>query len=444
MENLFKLETAKKDYLHSMHCTKVEADFQRYFIDLLLPTIIEERVKKLTLSDIPVLDSDSPISIECEINIHNKNNSDVLPYVLHSGNDAFDLYNMSNNRFEELKAMFLDFLRRNNISFREFISKDPLVLSMGIRTDVISLGQAIENEQNRFSGPKDPIKEEKRPIEFKDKRIDYLSTIYVDEVFANLYEKEFLDGIIVSLYKRALGKIDYRLMDSLEDGTATVTHDIFIGTTRRSDLNVPDEYLNPLIELIESFLETYHIGTVQRCAYENIITIRTTLNQLRDAYYMEKQRIEYYTSNAYSLPIDSKTLRTTSETKRRINIPDSFIGELIDYYSKKFNYDDDYLDQRIKIQVTNQIRFTDGETRLSINPKTGLITLLINGIEFEQIYGVLSWSGIISELESYFSRLGTIKLQPKGNHIGTLEITLKELTKKYNNIKQNVGYYGKN
>ena len=291
MENLFKLGEAKRDYLDQMRCSKVTADYCRYFIDLLLPTIIEDSVNKIRLVDIPKADVDEHrLPIRGRIMIRKSEDKDEQPHI-GKGEDYYSLY-ISNNRFKEFKNKCHLFFAKNDIPCHIYHTDDPQALMMGFETDALTLGKAIEREQDRYRAQKDPTVEIKKPLEFADQQIGFLSTVFVDKVCDELFENEFLDKMIVSTYKEGLSLIDYRLRDSLKNGATGVTRNLSIGTSKRSYLVVPEEYLDSLSYLVDDFMKRYNLGSAKRWAYETDISIDTKLSQLRDAYYMEKQRIE--------------------------------------------------------------------------------------------------------------------------------------------------------
>ena len=299
MENLFQLEKAKINYLDQMRCTKVTADYHRYFIDLLLPTIIEDSINNLNLVNIRnIVASGHNIPINCKINFVELEDDQSNPYIK-KGKDSYILY-ISNNKYNKLIDKFFSFFIKNNISCCLYMSDDSRIIPIEIKTDAITLVKAIEKERKSYKGPIDPTLETKKPLELANKQISYLSTIFADKICEELFEKEFLDKLIVSTYKEGLGLIDYRLKDSLKSSTTKVTRSMRIGPKKDNNLIVSDEYLDPLTLLIEDFVKRYNLGIVERYAYSNIVSINTELNNLRDAYYMEKQRIEQsFTQEAY-------------------------------------------------------------------------------------------------------------------------------------------------
>lgn len=62
--------------------------------------------------------------------------------------------------------------------------------------------------------------------------------------------------------------------------------------------------MDALLPIIDDFMKRYNLGFASYTSsywLEGIVCFKTNLKDLMDAYYMEKQRIEYYTSGDYCL-----------------------------------------------------------------------------------------------------------------------------------------------
>ena len=137
-----------------------------------------------------------------------------------------------------------------------------------------------------------------------DYTLDAVEDSVVDELHYKLYESTFLDKNIVKIINSVIKSIDdLTFMESATkrrfEGvinlvTATAAKNISKSEKFSSYSIVPEEQLNPLYSLVNEFVHLYNLGKISRgIGYRIYVELNCTLEQLINAYYMEKQRIGY-------------------------------------------------------------------------------------------------------------------------------------------------------
>lgn len=289
MENLYRDLKDKKDYTSRIN-NVVDEDYYNYFVNKFLPEIIMEEVNKLKLEDSLNISSLSDIKTKLYIYFFsNQGLNSEEPKLRIDGNDCF--LHFSKADYNKLTEMIINFATKRGI-LSNYIGEKNNYHGIIIDTDLNSLIIAYSLELS-----KNPYLDLNRKNEiysnFKNYIIDQVNALesyYVDDVLYRQFEEEFLDLVIVDIIKEYINGINYRNLNCYK-----LTANITVGNTKAKD-----NTLNAIIPIIQRFMQDYDLGEVDFINGEAIIKFKTDINSLIDAYYMEKQRLEYYKYSKYS------------------------------------------------------------------------------------------------------------------------------------------------
>ena len=223
-----------------------------------------------------------------------------------SGTNLSDSLNVPQEYITELYEIINNFLLKYGLGRAEY-SHYKLTITISLYCTVKQLKEAIR-VYNKF------IESNKEDAESNDKvvlsdaldKFDYAQTLIEDDVvenvFCKLYEKNFLDKRMRNLISRTIDSIDQN-NSFMDPSFMKIDENISYSTASdcsfcNDDEIIPNKYFDALFDFVHYFIVSNNLGKVDRRHFPSDcqmmeLYMNCSLKDLLEAYYMEKQRIEY-------------------------------------------------------------------------------------------------------------------------------------------------------
>ena len=230
-----------------------------------------------------------------------------------------DVFLVSKKYFKSMGEFIIGFIKSFNLGNAYYYLGDQIMISLSC--DVKTFKQAMMAYStfiSKFSNERAQVR-----LNSDINKIDYVHTEFDDSIVDNfhykIYQEMFLDGQILDIIKNEITSTDH-ITFMKDSASRKIVKDIkYISDNysyhySKDAITIPAKFLFPLYEMINRFVYCYKLGEVcidnRDKNYINIY-LNCTLDQLMDAYYMEKQRLEHYISGDY-------LINETNPTAKRV------------------------------------------------------------------------------------------------------------------------------
>ena len=293
MENFYKKFEERKEYINGFSDI-VAGDYEVLFLGKFMPEIIDYFVKNATIEN-----------LDLKIGVYFKRrNYDGKPEMKIDGKSIY--FSVNEYRYFTLIGSIIDFFKKVPGSFKW--AEDNTNYNDGIEVSTTLL-DLIETYKNNLPGLYDE-KELDEQIRKAEVTTECLNNLLADEVHAKNFEEKFLDKYIATIIQRNIDAITHRNdAEKAEDGYPVYAKVSINFTSYPADIICMDEKLEAsFADTVKSFMKFYDLGTVEYLNGFRKIEFNTTLDKLMDAYYMEKQRIEYLTAETKGADLSAKKI----------------------------------------------------------------------------------------------------------------------------------------
>lgn len=321
MENLYKKLENKRNRFDSFNGDLGEGDYNLYLIEQFLPRLINDRIDSLKLKDEPIIDTLEDIAVNYNIHfLTSEDNIEPVMYIDDTYQEANNqrykncFIHISKDTYEYVVTKFCNLCEKDGILngciFDNKTSFLPTELT--IRTNLKKMIYTYFNSYF-IANQKDITINGDNILHFLRQSRYVLSSLesrYVDSIHTKVFEEEFLDKVVVNIIKKKINFLDQR---NYQEKNIPIEEEVYLNPNFLTTYNilVSKEELDALIPLFKSFMTDYNLGHAGYLSNSTgMVKFETSLKDLMDAYYMEKQRIEHFNSKAYLLT------KTQSNAKR--------------------------------------------------------------------------------------------------------------------------------
>ena len=283
MENFYKKLDERKQYVKGF-ASVTSGDYEVLFLGKFMPDIIDYFIENAKIEN-----------LDLQFGVYfKKRNYDSKPEMKIDGRSIY--FSVNEYRYFTLIGSIIEFFKKVPGTFDW--AKGNMNYDDGIEVSTTLL-DLIETYKNNLPGLYDE-KELDAQSRKAEVATESLNNLLSDEVHAKNFEEKFLDKYVAAIIQRNIDAITHRNnVEKAEDGYPVYAKVNINFTSYPADIICMDEKLEAsFADTVKSFMKFYDLGTVEYLNGFRKIEFNTTLDKLMDAYYMEKQRIEYLTSGA--------------------------------------------------------------------------------------------------------------------------------------------------
>lgn len=292
MKNLYQKFDERKQYVTSFYDT-IEGDYEILFLGKFMPTIIDYFIQNTKIED---LDLSFRIYFK-------KRNHNSKPEMEIKGKCIY--FSINEYRYYTLVGNIIDFFKELPGGIKWLDETEQHYDGIEANTTLLDLLNTYKkNLPKVYNQEKLASQSEKA-----EAATESLENLLADEVHAKIFEEKFLDKYVVNLIEDSIEAITHRNNVEKAENNYPVYRTININFASNVEriIYMDDNYTQAFGNIVKYFMEFYGLGTVEEMNGFQKIRFATTLDKLMDAYYMEKQRIEYYTSGAYQETANQNT-----------------------------------------------------------------------------------------------------------------------------------------
>ena len=299
MENLYKELRNKKIHLNSFNANLGNADYYLSFVEDFIPQIVNHTIDNLTLKDIKDISSLDDIKLKYTIHFfQERHESDPAMRI----DDNIIFMHLPASTYKYLKERITFFFEHSEmVTDFGYDSKSLEPDAVTFETTLAHLIACYGLEIAKDHRIEDSFKGVTTLLTKSISATDSLSSHYTDELHDRVFEQEFLDNYVVKIIKLVIANLNQRNYIEKEKKDHPVDVRVVLTTkptNKDFEIAVTKEELESLLPLFDGFMRFYNLGSANYLydiSDEKVgITFKTHLNDLIDAYYMEKQRIEYF------------------------------------------------------------------------------------------------------------------------------------------------------
>lgn len=297
MENLYRTLDEKKKQIGRFN-TKVEGDYFLYFVEGFLPELINSTIRGLRMKDVDKIDTLNDILIKYKIFFMPRFSETVPEYSVRNSEKIAFIHLPKSDAEELLEKIFSFFKNNKMITAYGKNGSDTIEIETTLFKLIGDYGLELSKEGKTAEG----FEEVESLTSKANNKVSYLTSALADNVHAPVFEKEFLDKYIVKIIKDKINSLNQRNFPTRNAETALIVGKIVIKEEKQQGghITIKSDEVDQTLRIMKDFMREYKLGMVEY-TYQNgiVISFNTTLADLMDAYYMEKQRIEHYTSGDY-------------------------------------------------------------------------------------------------------------------------------------------------
>ena len=298
MENLYHTLRDKKIHINSMGGDLLKGDYYLFFLEECVPRMIDYVIDHMKLDGIQNINHIEDIPAGFHIHFLKENDRQEPHMNMHPEFENMpDVFlHISEKHYDELVSRIVSFCDtlNPNLELEEYSGEvRGIKINTNLALLIVTYGYEIASD-SRF---KDSAEGVYAYLNKSLNQYNALTTTYTDTVHAKYFEHIFLDRYLVDIIKLGISYLTQRNLQDKEKENIPITYYLELTSERRNTsgyLYIPNRYFAPLAQLIEDFLNRYQIGSIFNYDGKSTVKINTHLNDLIDAYYMEKQRIEYH------------------------------------------------------------------------------------------------------------------------------------------------------
>lgn len=312
MENLYQTLQDKKKSVKSFKDDTTKGDYYFYFLEEFMPELINNIIDKLKLKDMAEIDSLNDIKRKYTVHFFRRYRNEP---VIKIDDDGEAIYiHLSNDNSDELREKIVSFFAKWEMIKDNVIHDDKMIIEFSLEKIITTYGL----ELSQCGRPEEGLEMVEDLIAKAGDKTSSFDSILADEVHAKAFEQEFLDTVVVQIIKNKIACLNQRNFKKGNERKVLVHQEIVICKEDYGDnIIIADEEIDDMLKMLKSFMSDYNLGFTRYLHSPGIVVhFNTNLADLMDAYYMEKQRIEHYTSGDYLIKEAEPTVKRITPINR--------------------------------------------------------------------------------------------------------------------------------